>query len=62
MTKDNNFTPHMMVYVSNLEYKIEMTRSEFWTLVQFELAHLCMTYTQMIDARDFVSRLWSYLR
>ena len=27
------------------DYEIEMTWSAFQTLVQFEQAHLCMTYT-----------------
>ena len=39
-----------------LDYKIEKTRPASRTLVQFEQAHLRMTYTQMIGATYFVSR------
>ena len=31
-----------------------MTQSAFRALVQFEQAHLCMTYTQMIGTTDFM--------
>ena len=36
-----------------LDYKIEMTRSTFRTLVQFKQADLHMTYTQTIGTSNF---------
>ena len=36
-----------------------MTRSAFRILVQFQQAHLRMTYTQMIGTTDFIAGPWT---